>query len=679
MNNGAKIKNPKLSFGLKPLYFIILALALAILMIFFSIYGLRQNRDNMLAVMRNNGFTLLESLIFNSKTIIEGGGILEDAVRDHYIRSIQNLKNAGRAQLRDGGDLRAQVFDANADGGLVLRGRSVVEIYPEKDSPLGKYITQNIDNLFEATSDLNPDEFRTFILEGLEDEILTVVGGVDEDDESFYLFKIGDFSFPGLQELTIGNLIDEISKEPEVEYLLLQNYDGIIFASRKIQRMLSIEDDPFLDEALTDSLKLDRITEFNNREVLEVVAPFYSEEDFRGLFRLGLSLDLYNQLADDHRKRTILLTGLLVLLVFLMTGAIFITQRYSLVSAGYRHIQNTYQQILSRMPSGVLEVNSNGIIEALNPAGGEIIRIDPDRAVGSKIDKVLPAEIVRSLRKPSSISSIEEIEIETSESDVKTLSIISSEVIHPETGEKSKLSIFYDITVLKNLQEQQKRNERLRELGNMSAGVAHEIRNPLNAISIAVQRLKSEFTFGSDTEAQSLLEHLSSETRRLNKIVEDFLLFARYSHSPGSSELKATVEEVSMLLSGVAEQSSVKIETAISDNPRVALCKDDFKKVLINLINNSIDSCKDGGDIFIQSHSLDNDKVELQVTDTGPGIPEDLKNKIFQPYVSGKKSGTGLGLAIVARIIEDAGGTIYADNRKEGGAVFTIQLPREGE
>jgi signal transduction histidine kinase len=257
----------------------------------------------------------------------------------------------------------------------------------------------------------------------------------------------------------------------------------------------------------------------------------------------------------------------------------------------------------------------------------------------------------------------------------KLITAALSRIEHPRENKISEMALFYDMTELREYQEQVKRHQRIKELGEMSAGVAHEIRNPLNAISMAVQRLREEIADAESEDVRKLLNHLLSETKRLNNIVEDFLLFARYTHRPGVSDLKETVESTIDLLKPQADKLNVTLNYSISDNAKLKIHKEELIKVLMNLIVNALHSCKKGGEVNIKAERVSGYKVILEVEDNGIGIPDEILDNIFQPYVSSKKGGTGLGLSIVMRIITDAGGTIKAENRPEGGAIFTMILP----
>ncbi len=656
-------------------YFIILALFLTVLMIIHSIYGLKRGQESMLAVMENSGANLLESLVFNAKTIIEGRMLLEESVRDNFIRSISNLQEArGRGYL-DSDYAGNEVWAADADGCIVVKDDKVFASYFGKLAIKSSEITDSLISLNYRMVDLEENEFSTFEVQFGNDRVITVVGGIDDEGYSYFMFKAGEFLVSGWREFSITNLLDNISREPGIEYVLLQNYEGIVFASRKVERMVAMVDDPFLEEILRDSLTNSRITEFYDEEVLEAARPFFSHGSFNGILRLGLSMHLYNELTAEYRNRIYLLTAILILLTFLVIGALYLYQRSALYSESLSHTKQVHDKVLAQIPSGILEFDRDGNILGLNPAGEELLGCEPNQVIGKNIRDVLPGEIIGALHKNGNRTRTTEVEFDR-DGERRNVSVISSYIGDSQESAETRLALFYDITDLRRYQEQAKKDQRLKELGDMSAGVAHEIRNPLNAISIAVQRLREEFPSDGDADAQRLLYHLISETRRLNKIVEDFLLFARYSHQPGTSDLNELMNFVVQLVKPQAEGQNIDIECHISGKISVNLHSEDMKKVMLNLIINAIDACDSGDKIVIDVAESESNRIKIKISDTGNGIPEEISGKIFQPYVSKKRGGTGLGLAIAHRIIKDADGDIVAQNRPEGGAEFRITLPK---
>ena len=233
---------------------------------------------------------------------------------------------------------------------------------------------------------------------------------------------------------------------------------------------------------------------------------------------------------------------------------------------------------------------------------------------------------------------------------------------------------------VKALETEVLHRERLSAMGNMAATVAHEIRNPLNAISMGLQRLRVEFQPTEDRDQYSHLTALMlGEARRLNTIVEQFLSLAR------PIEIKAEVfplpevlKELAALEDSDAKRSHVQIQVvAAPDLPPLKADPGHLTQVLLNLMLNGLQAMPHGGTLTLEAKTTSKNFL-IAVTDTGTGIAPENLSRIFEPYFTTKAQGSGLGLAISRRIIEAHGGTITVSNQASGGCRFQIILPRNG-
>jgi len=232
-------------------------------------------------------------------------------------------------------------------------------------------------------------------------------------------------------------------------------------------------------------------------------------------------------------------------------------------------------------------------------------------------------------------------------------------------------------TVVNRLQSAERENVRkdqMAALGQLAAGLAHELRNPLTAIKTLIEAAR-------DVNHKSVLEErdlevIDEEISRLNKTLQAFLDYARPPKFEKSSvDLNVIAQKVQQLLSAQAEQRAIQIVLKLPQQP--VLIEGDgeqLRQVLLNLILNAFDAMGTHGTVTVEvDHSPG--KAILQVKDTGPGISDSIRNRIFEPFASAKPTGTGLGLTVSRRIVEEHGGTIAAENMPAGGACFTITLP----
>jgi signal transduction histidine kinase len=249
-----------------------------------------------------------------------------------------------------------------------------------------------------------------------------------------------------------------------------------------------------------------------------------------------------------------------------------------------------------------------------------------------------------------------------------------SKVIN-ESGEiDGFISVISDITRLKELEVATSRRERLSEMGDLAAGVAHEIRNPLNSISIASQRLAAEFTtHENQDEFISFTKQIKDETKRLNEIITRFLALTREDKSKQQKfNLSETINDFIKFITPETNQYNIEIKSDIVNNIYIKGNSDSIKQVLSNLFNNSREAISDkNGTIQIRIY-LNNKKVEVEFEDSGCGIPEDLHVKVFAPYYTTKEAGTGLGLPTVHRIVTEMDGDVKIKSSSLGGAKFVM-------
>jgi two-component system, NtrC family, sensor histidine kinase HydH len=223
--------------------------------------------------------------------------------------------------------------------------------------------------------------------------------------------------------------------------------------------------------------------------------------------------------------------------------------------------------------------------------------------------------------------------------------------------------------------------ERLSALGNLAATVAHEIRNPLNAISMGLQRLKVEFQPTDDQEQYSrVTELMLGEVHRLNSIVEQFLSLARpLEIKPEALPVQDVLNELATLVESEARQSKVQIRVVAPPTlPPLKADREYLRQTLLNLILNGLQAMPEGGTLTLKANTS-NGNCLISVTDTGVGIAPENRRRIFEPYFTTKAKGSGLGLAIARRIIEAHGGKITVSGEAGHGCCFQIALPLDGK
>jgi two-component system sensor histidine kinase HydH len=239
---------------------------------------------------------------------------------------------------------------------------------------------------------------------------------------------------------------------------------------------------------------------------------------------------------------------------------------------------------------------------------------------------------------------------------------------------------------LEQAQAEARRSERLAALGQMSAGLAHEIRNPLGVIKGSAEMLHQKLG-KLNPLASELAGYISSETNRLSALVTRFLDFARPLHAePAPTEITAVLDRALHSVAVTQKDGVVRVERQYEANlPLVPLDDSLSEQAFVNLIQNAYDAMgSNGGALRVTAARANNgsrDGVEVRIEDTGPGIPAELREQIFNPFVTTKKTGVGLGLSIVSRIIDGHHGTIRVEGGKNDrhGACFVVFFPVSGQ
>jgi two-component system sensor histidine kinase HydH len=385
--------------------------------------------------------------------------------------------------------------------------------------------------------------------------------------------------------------------------------------------------------------------------------------------------DLDEAVAKGMRQA--LLNGFLVLLLGTV-GFYFLI----LVQGNYstRKALADFQQytldVIQGMAQGFINVDHMGTLRTINPEAETILGIRAREYLGKKWSELFHQEgwdeMIRLLE---SRTAFYDLEISPSEIGRPYLRVTMIPVRGQE-GAQGMVLFLRDMGEVKGLQAEVRRSERLAALGRLVAGMAHEIRNPLNSIRGFSQHLKSRFT--RDTSEGKAVDIIVREVDRLNRVITELLDFSRPREPKMEKlDLNNVVKSTIVLVEREAASQGITLVTEIAET-RVPVMgdNDSLKQLLLNLILNGFQAMPDGGILTIRT-GFSGRRSFMSVVDTGPGIEEGDHEKIFEPFFTTRESGTGLGLAIVHRIMLDHGGEIRLESTLGKGAVFTARFPEE--
>ena len=340
-----------------------------------------------------------------------------------------------------------------------------------------------------------------------------------------------------------------------------------------------------------------------------------------------------------------------------------------------------HERIVESIRSGVVTTDLEGRIYTFNAAAEEITGYKPSEVHGldaSMFFGDMSRQIVDSMKAAADGKLSPRFQADCLTPNGLALRLgFTIAPLFAEPGDTSGMVItFQDLTNVRALEETSRRQDRMAAVGRMAASIAHEIRNPLAAMRGSIQMLRAEMD--SDTEQAQLMEIILRESDRLNKIVADYLSYAR----PRPAELKtvdirSVIAETFKLLRNSDEiLGGHQLEEDLPERPVIVSGDpEQLKQVCWNIARNALKAMPDGGTFRVSLEDAGDNRVRITFSDTGCGMSPEQVERLFEPFTS-TTGGTGLGLSIVYQIIRDHNGTINVRSRVSGGTTITIELPK---
>jgi two-component system sensor histidine kinase HydH len=625
----------------------------AVLLVLYALWGVRTIRRTLIAEAERDGIALVESILLASQYSVTASLLTEQLSWENLATRARLAAAHFEGDADDPDSLLALMDLAEAQGVTIWRTDHGPVSYPDElqasiqtDPDVADYAWTS-DELaavpFELTDTLTGDQW-------IGAGVSTAWGGL-----AIWQWIEGSQNRPAWSG--IGTLIREIGQRSEINYIMLQTPEGIVFASRSLPPVLRLADDEFLVSALDDTTAKSREIVFEGVKVLEVVKPFLSADLPSGMFRVGISLEG----VEAAQNRLVIQLGLsAVLLLLLATAALaYVVARrsYSDLHRSYQRVETLTQRILDAIDQAVVAADARGRLTVFNRAAERLFGRSRSATKEETVVTLLGSDDYELGKTARGGDPVHDREYPLRRGrETRQLVFSTTPVITADGRREGAVSVVRDETEARAMAEQMQRNKRLTEMGNLAAGVAHEIRNPLNAISVAAQRLRMELT---DPAAAKIADTMLEETRRLNTIVENFLSLARPSQQPKSPiDLSGLVESVASMAAMEAGQKGIAWTADLSPGIFINGVADELRKAVWNILSNAI-AATPGDDGTVEVRLVrEEGKARLTITDSGSGIDEDDLGQIFQPYFTTKRGGTGLGLAITHRILSDHDGTI---------------------
>ena len=492
------------------------------------------------------------------------------------------------------------------------------------------------------------------------------------------------------REAGIGRLMQEIGANPGLVYIVLQDQQGVVLASRGVQRMERIAGDAFLEAALSGNEPRSRMTSYEGQDVFETVMPFWVDAESRGLIRLSLTADAMATAEARSRRRLAVWAGLLAVIGVVGVGWLAVRHNLAVLHESHERIQTYSSRLLEDMGDAVVAVDYQGRIDVYNRAAERLLRLPGTQVRASSVHVLgdLGQRLLASLHGERELRG-EPCRCRAPDGRMLDLSVTLSLLRNRLGQTETAVAVIQDLTQRRALEAGLRRGERLAAMGELASGVAHEVRNPLNAIGLIAQRLQREFQPVADAEEYAQLTRtVRAEVERVNQIVRQFLALAR---PPALVRADTDVEQLLADTLGVVEAQAahdgIRVLRDFSGVGCASVDPAQLKQALLNLLVNAVEALQPDGSGGAEDRSPSEegviqltatrarDHIRIAVSDNGLGIPEPARERIFDLYYTTKPTGTGLGLGLVQRIVAEHGGSIAVDSVPGEGTTFTMQLP----
>lgn len=423
--------------------------------------------------------------------------------------------------------------------------------------------------------------------------------------------------------------------------------------------------------------------------VVSVILLFSLEREkllLQGLTQGGtVPTELFPALWQSRRD-AILVTVLVFLVSAIAIAGVIILLHYDSTRRTLEEVKGLARNILESIPTGVLTINRNGQVTAVNASAAATLERSTEELLGQSYEQMFPpGDMIRIVLDGALHHDhhVDHHDMPYRAGDhTRTIRLSTADLTGDEGSPVGVIVLLKDVTELLGLERRVWIADKLAAMHTLSAGVAHELRNPLSAIDLNLHLLEEDLKEKGllATQGSRYLHILNAECRRLSVILDNFMKFAR----PGSVSLhevdvKALIDHILALMHFEAEERKIRLEQVVEEElPPVVGDETHISQVLVNILVNSFHAMPNGGlcQITVTQRETDGKAwVEIAVKDDGVGITKEEISHLFEPFYTTKSSGTGLGLAIAYRIMQDHGGTIQVSSVPGSGTTVVTQFP----
>lgn len=390
---------------------------------------------------------------------------------------------------------------------------------------------------------------------------------------------------------------------------------------------------------------------------------------------VGFNMAKIEQACREDTKNTIIIAVILLLVGSLAIVSLFLVQAYRLARTSLSRITVFSDALVRNIPIGLIALDEHENIASCNEITQGILNRPCSKALGKKAVAVLPAKLMEIVAGLSGQNNFLEgdIEIVSKEGRKHSWEVVAA-MFADEGVPAGKILLLHDVTAIRQMENEVARSRHLNSLGSLAAGVAHEIRNPLSSIKGFAVYFKERFS--GNKEDEQTADIMIAETERLNRVISQLIEFARpLELKREKTKISDLVQHTLTLIAAEAQKNKISIQAVTSaDLPEVDVDSDKIKQVLLNILLNGLAAMPSGGELKID-YSLQKDKLNVIISDTGIGIETMDLPRIYDPYFTSKSAGTGLGLAVVQKIMEAHGGGVDVESTVGRGTKVLLHFP----
>lgn len=658
-------------------FLLLIFFLLSLLMISNTLFELYQNKKDLYHLMETQSHTLLESIMAASENSLKAIEILDDISEKRILNNVNILKKLYEKGQVSNVILNELCRENKIDKLIVFTPEGLPSFYGTDNQVFTiDYLSDVSNRLFPLYID-RADTLDFGVVKVNSDNSIKYQYAVSTVENGAIFIEVDAARYFDFKRKTgFGPLLRNVAAEnSQIIYIAYQDSFNILAATGNITELESIGESAFLSSSIRDSSFMSRKVIFHSSDVFETVHPFTLYGQTHGLLRMGLSTAPMKEINARIYRRLIIIGIALLALGFMIFIYLFTQKQFSSLQKDYKVIESYSSKIIDNVSDAIVVYNPEGEIRVFNRAASLLFDKKIVEREKVNIQDILPDNSCPELMQEDALNS----QVSCLISGLRKTLLISKSSFLDNNSAPLYILVAKDLTEQIRLQEKLEREERLTAMGELAAGVAHEIRNPLNTISTIVQQLSKDFEPVEHKEDYyEFTEIVYSEVNRINSTVKDFLRFARPEPvKPDRFEIASLFEQLHKQYKSVLDENNIQLTVNYQWQGEVNWDVNQMKQVFINLIQNSIDALGNTGTINIEITKAGNNELKILVADNGPGMSEKTRKNLFNLYYTTKPKGTGIGLSIVQRIVYEHGGFVSVESEEGKGSVFSIILPLE--